>query len=69
MHLQYIRRPIRRGRGMTEVKIFAIYSQFLGEFTANFKDLYSLAYSPMYESSFDNRPTCIVYANIILSPL
>ena len=39
---------------MTEVKIFAIYSQFLGEFTANFKDtylLYSLAYSPMCESS------------------
>ena len=39
---------------MTEVKISAIYSQFLGEFTANFKDyysLYSLAYSPMCESS------------------
>ena len=39
---------------MTEVKIFAIYSQFLGEFTANFKDPYylnSLAYSPMCESS------------------
>ena len=38
---------------MTKVKIFAIYSQFLGEFTANFKDtysLYSLAYSPMCES-------------------
>ena len=27
---------------MTEVKIFSIYSQFLGEFTANFKDTYSL---------------------------
>ena len=35
---------------MTEVKIIAIYSQFLGEFIANFKDsysLYSLVYSPM----------------------
>ena len=42
---------------MNEVKIFAIYSQFLGEFTANFKDtysLYSLAYSPMCESSINN---------------
>ena len=36
---------------MTEVKIFAIHSQFLGEFTANFKDSYSQAYSPMCESS------------------
>ena len=45
---------VRRGRGMTEVKIFAIFSHFLGEFTANFKDtysLYSLAYSPMCEGS------------------
>ena len=42
---------------MNEVKIFAIYSQFLGDFTANFKDtysLYSLAYSPMCESSINN---------------
>ena len=34
---------------MTEVKIFAIHSQFLCGFTANFKDpysLYSAAYSP-----------------------
>ena len=37
---------------MTEVKIFAIYSQFLGEFTATLKDSYSQAYSPMCESSF-----------------
>ena len=36
---------------MTEVKIFEIYSQFLGEFTAYFKDSYSLAYSPMCQSS------------------
>ena len=39
---------------MTEVKIFAFYSQFLGEFTANFKDTYSLyllAYQLMCESS------------------
>ena len=36
---------------MTEVKIFAIYSQFLGEFTATLKDSYSQAYSPMCESS------------------
>ena len=36
---------------MTEVKIIAIYSQFLGDFTANFKDLYSLVYSPMSERS------------------
>ena len=36
---------------MTEVKIFAIYSHFLGEFHANFKDSYSLPYSPMCESS------------------
>ena len=37
---------------MTDVKIFAIYSQFLGEVTASFKDSYSLcslAYSPMCE--------------------
>ena len=43
---------------MTEVKIFAIYSQFLGEFTTNYKDtysLYSLAYSPMCESSIRKR--------------
>ena len=41
---------IRVCRGMTEVKIFTMYSQFLGEFNANFKDSYSLyllAYSPM----------------------
>ena len=36
---------------MTEVKIFAIYSQFLGECTANFKDSNSLVYQPMCESS------------------
>ena len=36
---------------MTEVKFFAIYSQFFGEFTANFKDSYWLAYSPFCESS------------------
>ena len=45
---------VRRGRGMTEVTIFAIYSQFLGKcpmFTGNFKDSYSLVYSPMCESS------------------
>ena len=44
---------------MTEMKIFAIYSQFLGEFTVNFKDTYSLyspAYSPMCESSI--RENC-----------
>ena len=35
---------------MTEIQICAIYSQFLGEFTANFKDSYLLAYSPMCES-------------------
>ena len=34
---------------MTEIQISAIYSQFLGEFTANFKDSYLLAYSPMCE--------------------
>ena len=39
---------------MTEVKIFAIYSQFLGEFTANFKDTYSLGYLPMCESSISS---------------
>ena len=32
---------------MTDVKIFAIYSQFFGEFTPNFKDSYSQAYSPI----------------------
>ena len=39
---------------MTKVKIMDNYSQFLGEFTANFKDsysLYSLAYSPICESN------------------
>ena len=39
---------------MTEVKIFAVYSQFLGEVTANFKDSYSQAYSPMCESSIND---------------
>ena len=43
---------------MTEVKIFAMYSQLLCEFTANFEDiysLYSLAYSPMCESSINSK--------------
>ena len=47
---------------MTEVKLFAIYSQFLGEFTANFKDsysLYSLAYSPMRGSSITVRGSTV----------
>ena len=39
---------------MTEVKIFAVYSQFLGEVTANFKDSYSQAYSPMCVSSIND---------------
>ena len=38
---------------MTEVKIFAFYSQVWGEFTANFKVAYSQAYSPMCESSIN----------------
>ena len=43
---------------MTEVKIFAMYTQFLSEFTANCKDSYSqysLAYSPMCESSIRHK--------------
>ncbi|KAG1669657.1 hypothetical protein GQR58_017295 [Nymphon striatum] len=32
---------VRRGRGVTEMKIFTIQSQFLGEFYANFKYSYS----------------------------
>ena len=49
---------------MTEVKIFAIYSQFLDEFTANFKhsySLYSLAYSPMCESSMNVNTSLSLY--------
>ena len=41
-------------KGMNEVKIFVIYSEFLGKFTVNFRDsfsLHSLAYPPMCESS------------------
>ena len=44
---------------MIEVKIFAIYSHFLGEFTAHFKDSYSLAYSLMCESSIRDDVTAL----------
>ena len=49
---------------MTEVKIFAIYSQFLSEFTANYKDsysLYSLAYSQICESSMNVNTNLSLY--------
>ena len=49
------------------MKIFAILfiiKLFLGEFTANLKDSYSLSYSPMCESSslHSNRVDC--HANV-----
>ena len=42
---------------MTDVKIFAIDSQFLGEFTAN---SYSLAYSSMCESSITSASVSLL---------
>ena len=49
------------------MKIFAIYSQFLSEFTPNFKDadlLNSLPYSPMCDGSIIRL--CFFYINNII---
>ena len=54
---------------MTEVKIFAIYLQFLGEFTANLKNSYSQAYSPICESSITNTTITHLLARLCKSQI